>query len=233
MIHRPLFVGVFISFFTTFNIFAQKDFAIWSGLEYKVIISKKLSLGGAIQFRSENNNSQLAERFASPYIKYRAFKNLNLGVDYRFSNNWRNGVAVEDRHRVTIDLNVEKLLKSLPFKTRFALSSRIRYVNESRTGDLNNQHLRGRIKLSYNVRKTKIEPYIASELFYHFNDQLYYTNSNVLAINRFNKLSLKFGISLPFTKKHLLRVFYMLQKKTQDPGSIFVTGLNYRFRWKV
>lgn len=228
-----LFFGVFLTLFSTINLSAQKDFGLWTGIDGKLGLSKKIQVGAVVQMRFKENINARSESFLSPYVTYNPFKHFKIGLDYRFSNNWDNGYISENRHRISIDLGFKKLLGLLNIKSRFNFDSRLRYVGESRLGDVNSHYLRGRIKLVYNLPKTKIEPHISSELFYHFNDQLSYTENQVITNHRFNKYRVRAGLGIPITKQHLLRVFYIIQKEIDGPKTDYIGGLTYRFRWKL
>lgn len=228
-----LFFGVVLTLFSTINLSAQKDFGLWTGIDGKLSLSKKIQLGAVVQMRFKDNINARSESFVSPYVTYNPFKHFKIGLDYRFSNNWDNGYISENRHRITIDLGFKKILGLVNIKSRFNFDSRLRYVGESRVGDVNNHYLRGRIKLVYNLPKTKIEPHITSELFYHFNDQISYTENQVITNHRFNKYRVRAGLGIPITKQHLLRVFYIIQKEIGGPKTDYIGGLTYRFRWKL
>ena len=227
------FFCVFLALFSTINVQAQKDFGLWTGIDGKLILSKQIQLGAVVQMRFKDNVNLRSESFISPYLTYDPFKHFKIGLDYRFSNNWDDGYISENRHRITLDLGFKKLLGLFNIKSRFNFNSRLRYVGESRIGDVNSHYLRGRIKLSYNLPKTKIEPHISSELFYHFNDQFSFTDNQVIANHRFNKYRFRAGLAIPVAKQHLIRVFYIIQKEIGGPKTDYIGGLTYRFRWKL
>ncbi len=228
-----LFFGVVLTLFSPVNLSAQQDFGLWTGIDGKLSLSKKIQVGAVVQMRFKENINARSESFISPYIACNPFKHFKIGLDYRFSNNWDNGYISENRHRITIDLGFKKLLGLLNIKSRFNFDSRLRYVGESRIGDVNSHYLRGRIKLVYNLPKTKIEPHISSELFYHFNDQLSYTENQVITNHRFNKYRVRAGFEIPVAKQHQIRVFYIIQKEISGPNTDYIGGLTYRFRWKL
>ena len=135
-------------------------------------------------------------------------------------------------HRTTLDVEFKDLLELFVDKTPLEITARIRGTHEVRDGDLNNNYLRGRLKLAYNLPGTKLEPHILGEVFYHFNDQISYTFSSIESRNRINKYRLRAGLSYPFTKQHTVKVFYIVEPRTESPRTDFILGVGYTFKLK-
>lgn len=78
---------------------------------------------------------------------------------------------------------------------------------------------RQRIKISYNIRKIKLEPSVSFEYFYDFS-------------NKINKIRTAVSMSYPIIKKLDLDFIYKIQNEfyIADPLTLFIfeTKLNYK-----
>lgn len=213
-----------------FQTFAQNDFGLWTGVDARFKASKKLDFGLQLESRFKSNASEVDQTFLSPYARYELHKKIRVGADYRLSNRPESGIFGEYfTHRMTVDLEFKDLIKS--FVDRLDLDTRIRYTHATRgTGELNNDNLRLRVKLSYNLPKTKLTPHIASEFFYHFNDQIIYTPTEVQSVHRFNKYRLRAGLSYPLNKQHELSLFYMVEPEIEGPDTEYILSLGYSLK---
>ena len=212
---------------------AQKDFGAWIGAEVKMPLSKNLNLGLQIENRLKNNATEVNQSFISPYLGYKLHKHINLEMAYRFSNRPETGLfGSENVHRISLDASFKDLIDFVSKDTRLKLDVRLRYTHAGGEGDLNNDYFRTRFKLSYNLPKTKLKPHIATEFFYHFNDQLTYVNNEVKTTNRFNKYRLRFGLDYELNKRHKFSLFYIVQPNIESNDTDFILGLGYRYTIK-
>jgi hypothetical protein len=213
---------------------AQKDFGLWTGVDVRIPILKKLDVGVELQSRFESNVSQVERSFVSPYVKYELHKYVRLGLDYRLSNLPTGGgfFGSEYTHRTTLDIELKNLVELVQKKARLDLTARIRATHEVESGDLNNTNLRGRLKIAYNLPKTKLEPHVAAEVFYHFNDQISYTFSSVETRHRVSKYRLRAGLSYPLTKQHSVKLYYIVEPRIESTRTDFILGVGYAFKLK-
>jgi hypothetical protein len=117
-------------------------------------------------------------------------------------------------------------------KTKLKLDTRLRYTHAWDRGDLNNDNIRTRVKLSYNLPKTKLKPHVAAEFFLHLNDQLIYTSTSVTGNHRFNKYRLRLGLEYPINKRHELNLYYIVEPEFESPDTHFILGLGYNYEIK-
>ncbi|NRA12089.1 MAG: DUF2490 domain-containing protein [Crocinitomicaceae bacterium] len=226
-----LVVGVALPMFCS----AQNDFGVWTGVDVRVPIIKKLDAGLQLESRFTNNVSTVDQSFVSPYLKFNLHKHIGLGVAYRFGNRPTTGLlGGETYHRIGLDANFKDLLDLFMDKSRLELDARIRLTHATDAGDLNNDYFRTRVKLGYNIPKTKLKPHVAAEFFLHFNDQMTYTSTSLTANHRFNKYRLRLGLEYPINKRHKLNVYYLVQPKIESVDTDFILGLGYKYKvkWK-
>lgn len=226
-----LIVGIMLPLFSS----AQKDFGAWIGTDVRMPINKKIAIGLQLESRFKDNISSVDQSFLSPYMKYDLFKHIDLELSYRLSNNPTSGFFGSDNsHRITFDLGFKELLKAFKIikSKNLNFDARIRYTHSTSTGDLNNDYLRTRFKLDYNVSGFKLKPYVSTEFFFHFNDQLTYSAIEVTSRNRFNKYRLNLGMEYKIGKRHELNLYYMIQPTIESPNTSFIIGLGYQYSLK-
>ncbi|MFT6282008.1 MAG: hypothetical protein ACJA0U_002141 [Salibacteraceae bacterium] len=212
---------------------AQSDFGVWTGGDVRVPITKKLDAGMQLESRFSNNVSTVDKSFLSPYVKFNLHKHIGLGLAYRFGNSPTAGLfGGETYHRIGLDANFKDLLELFMEKTKLELDARLRYTHGWDRGDLNKDNFRTRVKLSYDLPKTKLKPHVAAEFFLHFNDQITYTSTGVTGNHRFNKYRLRLGLEYPINKRHELNLYYIVQPEFESPDTDFILGLGYKFKIK-
>ncbi|OFZ41246.1 MAG: hypothetical protein A3D92_23430 [Bacteroidetes bacterium RIFCSPHIGHO2_02_FULL_44_7] len=213
---------------------SQKDFGLWSGVDVRVPMTKKLSAGIEIQARFKDNISRVDNSFLSPYLKYDVHRHLGIGVDYRFTNEAGPSgfFGTTNLHRICLDIEANKLVDLIADDSRFDASVRVRYTHENTLGDQNNDYLRMQVNVKYKLSKSKLEPEVAAELFYRFNDQLSYSFSEVRSRSRFNKYRVRVGLNYDLNKQNSVKIFYMVQSGIESPKADFILGVGYTYRFK-
>lgn len=211
-------------------IHAQNDFGLWTGVDLNIPLTKKIKFGIDVQTRFDRNVSRMKEAYMSPSVKWDVLKQFRVGFNYRltrmpYSSDVLNRIST---HRFTLDLELNDLIKFIKDKSRLEISLRVRGTNEHELSKLTENYLRYRIKGVYNLPKTKLEPSLSAELFYHFNDQIIYTFTEVKSINSFNKLRLQFGLKYPLGKS-TVEIYSIYQRKFMNTESNFIIGLGYTY----
>ena len=94
------------------------------------------------------------------------------------------------------------------------MKNRLRYQYQEE-----NFTLRDKVSLSYNIRKTPLEPFTTFELF--FKD------------SEFKKWRFTLGASYPFLKEFDIDVYYRLQQSfnTNNPKQLHILGLGMEYKF--
>jgi hypothetical protein len=100
---------------------------------------------------------------------------------------------------------------------RFDGSLRLRFTNDSDGGEIQWEafFFRPRVRLGYNIRNWKTDPYISYEIYYDTKHNEFYKNRFDIGVNR------KIG------NLHEVGVYYRLQDYFKVKNSINILGLNY------
>ena len=196
---------LFLFFLLFFSSTAQEnDFQIWNSITIKKKINKKNSLYLKLGLRFRENSSLKSKDFLDVKFKKYLNKLVSWSLGYR-------GV-------LDYDIYSNSIIKQR-FYTDFYLSKkRKRYYFTLRNrvlvqGEKNNYKslFRQKIQLSYNLRKTKLEPSVSYEYFYGF--------SKIVDRTRFN-----FSLAYPIYKKLDFGVGFKIQNEyyVADPLTLYI-----------
>ncbi len=147
-------------------------------------------------------------------LAYEAFRFLDFSASYRYNTN------VKDKGNEISNNLVFDATGKTDYK-RFDGSLRLRFTNDYDTGDVRWEtfYFRPRIKLKYNIRKVKIDPYVSYELFYNIKNKDFYKG-------RFD-----LGISRDLAKHHEIGIYYRNQDYFSIRNSIHILGIDYEFKF--
>lgn len=228
-----LFHLIFFSLATSFA-FSQNDFGIWTKADLKIPVTKKLDVDLAVNARFKSNATEVKKTFISPSISYKVLDFLKLSADYRFANTPKTGFfGPTNTHRITLDADVdlfkyEKARTDSATPSKIEISTRIRYSHENETGDLNDDNLRGQVKVDYFFPKDLgLKIYGSVEVFYHFNDEIRYTSSTVTTHHRFNKMRWRVGMEYNLNKRNSIELYYLIEPEFESFDTDFVLGIGY------
>ena len=190
-----------------------KKFGTWFEIEFTKEFFKKWEFSVIPEFRFEDDFS-LDEYIFEGKLSYEPFKFLELSSSYRLNTNVKKS-GNEISQGVVFDIS-----GSTEFN-RFEGSLRTRFTNDTDSGDIpwETFYFRPRLKLQYDIKGNKIEPYVDYELFYNFKQNDVY----------------KGRFDIGFTRKlgdyHRIGIYYRLQDYFSDRNSIHILGIDYRFKF--
>ncbi|MBN2262415.1 MAG: DUF2490 domain-containing protein [Prolixibacteraceae bacterium] len=185
----------------------------------------KLDLFADAELGLEQNLSKIGKLKAEAGLTYSPFKFLDFEAAYRFSKNRKNyGNNFKYTHTVLASVQLKQKIE------RFKLSYRLQYQNiddDATTYTASTEYrniYKNRIKVEYNIPKSKITPFISSELYLPSNRSGLYAG----------KLKSMAGIEykIPWTK-HLLKAYYRNDREitTYMPYTYHTLGLSFLFKF--
>ena len=192
-----------------FLLFAQEqDFQLWSKVGVSYDLNKDLRVSLDQAYRARENASLPDVTFSNVSVKYDLKKRWSVALGYRFINDFDLSQNSSSSHRIYTDINYRTKQK------RWSLKNRLRYQYQEE-----NFTLRDKVSLSYNVRKTPLEPYTAFELFFKEAE--------------FKKWRYTLGASYPLSKPLDASAYYRLQQSfnTKNPKQLHIlgVGIDYKF----
>ena len=206
----------------------NSDLEGWSSITLKYKHNKKLSFELEEQLRLDENISETKKYFTQLSTSYSVFKNFDIGVGARFireNDNEGKIQGYENHFRFHIDASYKQKID------QFTLKYRLRYQNKnemgisSEEGDVANQNLRFKTSLGYNIKKWKLDPKFAAEIFNHFEKD---------EESEFNKYRLTLSTDYEFKKLGTLGLFYRIEKELNQTFNekTNIIGLKYTYTIK-
>mgnify|MGYP006082003641 FL=1 len=195
---------IFFVLLFSFSSFAQEnDFQLWNSVSVKKKINKKHSLDLKYGLRFRENGSIVAKNFVDVRTRYKLHKKWSVALGYRNINEWSKYSQLDKKNRFYFDSYSSKKIKRYYFdlRSRVVFQGKISY----------NEIIRQRIRLSYNLRKTKLEPSLSVESFSSFD-------------NFIDKLRYSLLLSYPINKKTDFNLGYKIQQELNvvDPVTLFI-----------
>ena len=195
--------------FCPFLLIAQEqDFQQWSKIGVSYDLYKDLCVSLDQGFRFRENASLPDATFSNLSLKYDLIKKWSVAIGYRYITDFDLSQNTSASHRIYADINYRKK------KKRWLMKNRLRYQYQEE-----NFTLRDKVSLSFNIRKTPLEPFTAFELF--FKD------------SNFKKWRYTLGVSYPFLKEFEIDVYYRLQQSfnTNNPKHLHILGIGMEYKF--
>jgi hypothetical protein len=215
-----------ILFFTSSLLAQMKDFQIWPNIYLEGKVTKRLNAHINQQTRFGNNASQFQLAYADFGFGYRITKFMLVNLDYvymrrrEFVDNHEQQQIIGSRHQVYTSVVIKKDMRRSRITYRGMLQGQYRDVYSSNRGVFPQYYFRNKLTLRYNLNKY-FTPYIASELYYHFN-----TKGN----NGLNRSRYFVGFFYNIGSKSAIEIYYMIQQPLRMQANVpFVFALGIGF----
>lgn len=194
------------------SVLAQTEkFGTWIEVELTKKFLKKFEISFIPDLRLHDDFTVDKYQFDSK-LSYEPVDFLSLSAAYRIKTNVKTK-GNEVSHRYLFDASLKKEVG------RFTPSFRARLTNYNDTKeDSKVTFIRPRVKVAYDIKGNKIQPYTSYELFHDIQ----------------NKLTEKGRFDVGFTRKlgeyHRIGLYYRLQHYYDSTPSINILGIDYRFK---
>ena len=182
---------------------------MWLSAQIRKDIKKKFRVYYEQGYRRDENLNHLKAYYFEAGGRYKPAKFLWIGTHYRhytdFLGNYKNRLGGSVIFRAEID--------------RFLFKSRTRYIAIKERHEVTHHFLREKISLDYNIKNCKVDPFIASELFYHLEKP----NSD------FEQFRVDLGFEWKIAKRHSLQTYYRyrIKRNIKNPLNSNVIGIEY------
>lgn len=231
---RQLFLGLCCAMLASAS-YAQSDLSSWLSVGTKYSVNKEWSCGLELQSRNDLRSGDFNSIFLAPNVSWRPVKHFETELSYRlssipYSNSTSNRIL---KHRFTVDFTFRKI-EQLIFskKSRLGIALRLRGTNEHELEERTENTLRLKLKLQYNLPKTKLDLFASTELFYRLERDVIYTFAEVQTVNAINRYRVRLGASYPIGDQHEIKFFGAPQWNYPDETAEVVFGLGYSFDFK-
>lgn len=201
--------------------YAQNGPSTWIELEF----SKKIVRNLKIEFNPELR--LLSDFKKDTYIlegglSYKLHKYLTIAGYYRYENQYDYKKSTGEYKGQIASNRIAFDAKSGFSIYRFDFQFRVRYTNGAdfdQTTDDRTSYFRYRTKIDYDIKNSKLVPYLSVEAFHD------------LILNDIDKMRYTGGLSYPINKSNEVSLFYRLQDYSGVKSSIDIIGLGYSLKF--
>jgi predicted porin len=197
------------------------DFGTWYSLGLKNKINKKTAFEAEIEYRTWNNSSTFSKSLLDLGIQRELTKDIDLSISYRYEKSFDIPES-QNRHCFHSSLSYKYDIK------RFDIGFRLRYMNKNseefpERNYSTSQSIRSRVKISYNIKGNKLEPFASIEYYYYMSK---YDPDD------FKKYRLTVGFSYPFKKRYDLGIYFRQQKEfnVSNPVTDYIVGFGFGYK---
>ena len=203
---------------------AQSDFGSIIGVDITKKIAKGLNFNFEEEFRTRSDFSEV-ERYSHSFeISYKLFSSLKLGGAYNLINynHEKRGWEIRHRYYFYATGNVSAGRFTFSLRERFQSTKR-QGVAQTATRANPKNYLRSRLKVDYDIRKSKFTPYTSLELFNTLNDP---------QKNGMTQMRYVVGIEYKLNKKNSLELYYRYQDYIDEEEiNIQYIGMCYSYKF--
>lgn len=197
----------------------------WTELELSKEIVKKVKVELNPELRNLHD-LKMDSYILEGGISYKPFKYLGIASYYRFEKEW-------DYKRKTGAYQGKNTIKRLAFDlksgfdlSRFSFSGRVRYA-QGLDSETNENEIRYRAKIDYNIKGIKINPFVSVELFNEKSVTQAEKNTISGGLKDINKIRYTGGLLYEINKKNDISVFYRLQDNRVKDETSEVLGISF------
>lgn len=191
---------------------SSHNISTWTNIKVQKKLTKKLDLFISPEVRTVD---QSVDRYLGDMgIKYKILKWLDAGITYRFAQEAKNSGGFKKSHRFAFDLKTGRSYGN--FDPEF----RLRFTNKYDVRDaeyIRNVRFKGSI--DYDIPKSKITPFINSELFYKSSEDVW------------SKYRIGTGASWKLNKTNAIQLAYVLQREFEFESNEHIFRLGYKFKF--
>lgn len=198
--------------------FAQEqDFQIWGDLSVDYKINKKFELNTELGLRTRENTQLFKQYYLDFGGSYKINKRFDLAAKYRYSNYY--AIGKSSIHRFSADISYDNKWK------RFSYQFRGRYQQNwfvsNYKQEYSVQNWRTKFKMSYDIRKNKLDPFFSFEHFLGLSGEYQWLSTDV---------RWTIGADYPVNKWSDVSLSYMIERELYqaNPLTAYVISISYK-----
>lgn len=211
----------FLPFGTAYS--QTNDFEIWSSVQFRKDIGTKITLLLQEEFRFNENAARIDEYFTELGIGYSLNKYVEVTAYYRFIREQQPVSEYSNCHRFYGDVKIEYEIKHFVLSYRFRIQSKYTDIFSDENGLVPTNYQRNKIQLEYDIRRSRLFPYVSGEIFYNMDVER----------NDFIKARYTLGVEYFTRRKNKIETFYRIQDRFNrtDPVTSYILGISYSYRF--
>lgn len=202
-----------------------QDANMWLSAGINADLTEKFSANYSMETRLYKNVSSLDSYINEIGVGYEIVKNLQFGIDYRYSRKNQEGYF-EGVHRIGADISYSyKLDMGLTLKARARYQLPFNYLGVINNAIYPDNRNVSRFKISAKYKPTnlkKVLPFTSYEIYKSFSPKNQY--------NAIDSYRLTFGVTFDLPKRHAVDLYYMLEKEYRSaPQANHIYGIQYSY----
>ena len=216
------------------------DYESWVNASVeKSFLKKKLKLGLTQEFRFDDNSMRLDNFFTELEGSYSFYKGFSIGLAYRYIRNQKKSGDINEQ-RINADLSYKHKLDRFRLGYRFRFQRRDQLGFKKSEGDHAILKYRIRLKVDYNIRNWKLDPYISMEAYIaQETNTINYIESitETERVSGFEKFRFTLGTQYKIAKFLEIGGFYRIEREFKSyqlfyntPATYYIGGLKLMFK---
>lgn len=222
MIRNKLALLLAFTQLVAINASSQIARTLWSGAELRFPFSKTFRVTFSPELRL-NDEFKVKDFIMEADAQLRFHKLFQPIVSYRFNRFYDDPGKYFNEQRLGAGVN-----SSVKFG-RFKLTNRFYYFHKliNRYGYgysiETRREFREGFKITYNIRRTKLEPFVQAQIYYDISPH---------RNHEFSRIRIRTGLEYPFSKQSSIDLFFQVQDKlnTSNPLQTYTVGIYYSYK---
>jgi hypothetical protein len=199
------------------------DFKIIAEIEAAKSLSDKWELQVGVKSWFEKDASQFGELNIDAGIGYQPIKHISIGAGYRWSKNRNKYDDFITSHRFSGEIDIFEKIERFRFDYRICFQNIDDEILQDNENNPSRNILRNRIQLKYNIRNSKLTPFLLAE---HYG-RLYSDDDYGI------KIKSEIGFSYNLKIQQQLKVYYRIDRElnNKNPFVFYNLGICYLIKF--
>jgi len=214
------FLLLSVLFLSVNNSFSQQeDAGLWTGIRFNYDLSDKWQLSFEEELRFHENVSRLDKFYSQVGLSLRASDHVEFGAFYRFENQQDNNSNYDNRHRFHFDFELKTETGRYTLSSRSRIQTRYTNPYSSDDGTIPTNYFRNKFGISYNVRRSTLNPYISYEFYYATNKS---------SGNEIDHTMFTLGFRFRLKNRDRVNMYYRISQElnVNDPIKLNIFGIS-------
>jgi hypothetical protein len=224
MTNREIILSFLLISATAVVAYSQEDdFGMWFGTDGKYEVVKNLDIVLSGSVRTFDNTSKIDQFFGEGGIRYIFNDFLTSGTSYRLIGKLENDSEYHPRHKFFLYVRGDLPVSNFTFSGRAMYQRMVRTYIENDNDLVAKHYARFKLKTSYSVSSSPIEPYIYIEPFMPLFDD----SEATIKMTRFSA-----GMDIKISRMSSIEAEYIYENYTNaEVMGMHIISLNYNLRF--
>lgn len=198
------------------------DAGLWTSMGLQSYLGKKFSLDGDVEFRFNENVTELGTIYGEALLGYKLNKRWEASIGYRMIGKRRYDDSYSIRHRALLNLSYKKKFDKITASIRARYQSQYSDINRSDNWRIPDDYFRLKASFKYDT-DTKWTPFVSAETFYNLNPP-----DGPL----FTEYRLSAGVEYEYSKKSSINLGYIFDREVNvsNPWTNYIVSIGWSYK---